>query len=180
VDREPDEIIPEDVLVTVSVNSFVNTAGRVRAVHRGMAKACDRILADIPHDVDLRSFDLDGARAKELLSAACGVKYVAMAVATKVLHRKRPRWIPMLDSVVNIAYLDALGKSGLKPRLDQGAQAGAVGAFIMGVIRRDLEAVEEPISAISSALNGAGFPVTDLRILEIAIWQAEEQQAYYR
>ena len=108
IDREPNSIIPEDVLVTVAVNSRVDNADRVRAVHRGMARACDGLLPEIPVDADIRTFDLDGSVAKELLAAACGVKFVAMAVATKILHRKRRSWIPMLDSVVNVAYLDAL------------------------------------------------------------------------
>jgi hypothetical protein len=145
-----------------------------------MARSCDRLLGEIPVDVDIRTFDLDGSAAKELLAAACGVKYVAMAVATKVLHRKRPGWIPMLDSVMNRAYLDALGKQGLKSRLDQGAAAAGVGAFIMNAFRQDLEGVEKPVREISEALNQAGFPITDVRILEIALWQAEEERAYYR
>jgi hypothetical protein len=180
IDREPNSIIPEDVLVTVAVNSRVDNADRVRAVHRGMAKACDRLLVEIPVDADIRTYDLDGSHAKELLAAACGVKFVAMAVATKILHRKRRSWIPMLDSVVNVAYLDALGKQGLKSRLDQGSEAGGVGAFIMNAFRQDLTEVDSEVGRISEELRAAELPLTDVRILEIAIWQAVEPRGYYR
>lgn len=179
VDREPNRIIPEDILVTVAVNSRVN-ANRVRAVHRGMARVCDRLLPHIPVDADLRTYDIDGSKAKELLSAACGVKFVAMAVATKVLHRKRPWWMPMLDSVVKDAYLDTLGRSGLKSRLDLGSEAGGVGSFIMSAFRRDLEEADQEIKQVSSTLTEAGYPLTDVRILEIAVWTAVEPQGYYR
>jgi hypothetical protein len=86
----------------------------------------------------------------------------------------------MLDSVVNVAYLDTLGKQGLKSRLDQGSQAGGVGAFIMNAFRQDLEGVEAPVRRISDTVAEAGFPLTDVRILEIALWQATEPRGYYR
>lgn len=180
VDREPNRIIPEDILATVAVNSRVNNADIVRAVHRGMARVCDRLLPHIPVDADLRTYDLDGSKAKELLSAACGSKFVAMAVATKVLHRKRPWWMPMLDSVMQDAYLDTLGRPGLKSRLDLGSEAGGVGAFIMSAIRRDLEGADQEIKQVSSSLTEDGYPLSDVRILEIAVWIAVEPRGYYR
>ena len=41
----PNRIDPVDVLATVSVNSSINSAAKVNAVHRGMAEACEPILA---------------------------------------------------------------------------------------------------------------------------------------
>jgi hypothetical protein len=54
----------------------------------------------IPVDADLAIFDLDLSAANRLLTAACAPRGVLLAVATKVLHRKRPGYIPMLDSVI--------------------------------------------------------------------------------
>ena len=39
VDNDPNHVSPEDVAITVAANSFVNTAARLRQVHRGLAKA---------------------------------------------------------------------------------------------------------------------------------------------
>lgn len=64
---DPDHIDPVDVLATVSMNSFVNSADRVRAIHRGMAEACDRILADLPADADVLDPNVDLDAVKRLL-----------------------------------------------------------------------------------------------------------------
>ena len=37
-DRDPYRILPDDVTVTVAMNSFVDTADKVRTVHRGWRK----------------------------------------------------------------------------------------------------------------------------------------------
>lgn len=123
-DRDPSRLLPDDVLATVAMNAFPYsaTATKIRTIHQGLARACDRLLAEIPADVDIRTFDLDNTHAKALFEAACGVRGVLLPVATKVLHRKRPGWLPMLDTVVNHGYLDTLGKQGLKARLEDGSR----------------------------------------------------------
>ena len=63
---------------------------------------------------------------------------------------------------------------------NQDSQAGGVGSFIMNAFRQDLEEIEAPVKKISDAVAEAGFPLTDVRILEIAIWQAVEPRGYYR
>ena len=88
--------------VTIAMNSFINSANKVRSVHRGMAEACDPLLPEVPVDADIRTFDLDGTISSELFDGACRVRGVLMPVATKVLHRKRPGWIPMLDNVIPV------------------------------------------------------------------------------
>lgn len=181
-DRNPAQVLPEDVLVTVAMNAFPYsaTADKIRRVHQGLAKACNPILAEVPVGADLRTFDQDTSTAKELLSAACGVREVLLPVATKVLHRKRKSWIPMLDTVVNVGYLTALGKSGLKARLEDGTRAGGVGAYLMGAFRRDLLAVEHELAELSELVSDRGMPMTELRILEVVIWHALEPRGYYR
>jgi hypothetical protein len=179
-DRDPARILPEDVTVTVAMNSFVDTAEKVRTVHRGMVKACDWTLRDIPVDADIRTFDLDGVIALELFTAACRIKGVLLPVATKVLHRKRPGWIPMIDNVVLVAYLDALGRGGMKARTQEGAKAAGVGVFVMNAFRKDLEAVADEVDQVAQALKEAGTPMTPVRILEVAVWMAIEPKGYYR
>lgn len=172
-DRDPMQVLPEDVLATVSMNSFVNTATKVRTIHRGLATTCNPILATIPPDADLSSYDTDLTTARSLLDAACSVRGVGLAVATKVLFRKRPAYLPMLDSVVVRAYLEALRRPAIKG-------AGARGAFVMRAFRTDLAAVSQPLAEIETALAAEDTPMTKLRILEILEWMAYEPQGYYR
>src|SRR5207245_914287 len=105
-------ITPVDVLATAAVNSFVNSAPQVRAVHRAMAAACDPLLAEVPSDADLLDENAVNAIAR-LVHAAVQARFVLIPVATKVLHRKRPALIPMLDQVLLDYYADALGCSEL-------------------------------------------------------------------
>ena len=164
-DRDPDRVLPDDVLVTVAMNSFVNDANKVRQVHRGLSEKVDGILPLIPVDADLRDFDPDLTLAKELLNAACAARGVLLPVATKVLHRKRRSFIPMLDNVVLFAYLDALGRSALKAQTQDGARAGAVGAFVLKAFRSDLVAAWDELSTVCDRLGAGGMPVTPLRVL---------------
>lgn len=57
VSTEPNRIDPIDVLATVAVNSFVNSAVKVYGVHQGMSAACEPILPSIPEDADLVGLD---------------------------------------------------------------------------------------------------------------------------
>lgn len=179
-DRDPDHILPDDVLATVAMNSFVNNASLVREVHRGLARAVDHLLPDIPPDADLRTFDPDLTQAKALFDAACNTKRVLMPVATKVLHRKRRRFIPMLDNVLLFAYLDALGRPALKGISQDGKKAGGVGKFVLDAFRRDLVGQWEPLSQEAARVSEAGWPMSEVRVLEVAFWIATEPRGYYR
>lgn len=173
-DRNPNRVLPEDVSVTVAVNSFVTRADLLRTVHSGLAKACDPLLPGIPVNADLRTFDADLSEAYELLDRACQAREVGLARATKVLHRKRRGFIPMLDSVVVDAYLDALGRPGTRLTEQE------VGIFVMKAIRRDLEEALQDVNKVGLALAEAGTPMTHLRILEVGVWIANERRGYYR
>lgn len=177
-DTDPDHILPVDVLATVAMNSFVNSAAQVREVHRGLAKKVDRVLRRIPVDADLRTFDVEPVR--ELFAAACSARGVLMPVATKVLHRKRRALIPMLDRVVLYAYLDALGRSGLKAKLEDGTQAPDVGMVVLKTFRTDLLDAWDPLERVAGELEAKRTPVTPLRVLEVAVWIATEERGYYR
>jgi hypothetical protein len=101
-----DDLFPEDLAVTLLVNS---RAGR-RAFtaleqHAGAARA---LLRDLPHDTSLENADDDTVelvvRAIHGLVMLDGFR---AALATKVLHKKRPKLIPMLDSTAIFgAYME--------------------------------------------------------------------------
>ncbi len=176
---EPDQIDPMDVLVTVAVNSFVNSADRVRSVHRGLSQACDLILQEIPEDADLAAPDVDLEVVEQLLSAACRVKWVLVPVATKVLHRKRRRLIPMLDSVL-IEYYRATGVDVSSAALEDGNRAGTAAMPILAAFRTDLVAAMPDLIDLQGTLASQGFHLSTLRILEVLLWLQTEPRGYYR
>jgi len=173
----PNHIDPVDVLVTVSMNSFVNTAEKARSIHRGLAEACDPILEVIPEDADLRVIDLP--LVERLLDAACQVRGVLIPVATKVLHRKRRSLIPMLDSVLIDYYLHA-GVDVVRAAFEDGRRAGKAARPILERFRADLSGGWDDLTAVTGALATSGFRLTPLRALELLIWTETEQRAYYR
>jgi hypothetical protein len=179
-DRDPDRLLPEDVLTTVAVNSYVNSAPRVRSVHRGLASALDPLLARIPVEADLRDFDPGFVQVRELLAAACAVPYVLVPVATKVLHRKRPSLLPMLDNVILEEYLRLLHRTDIRGRSQDKRRAADIGMLVLAAFRDDLEAGWSDLSAASDELGGKGWPITPVRVLEAASWIAIEPRGYYR
>ncbi|MBI5157003.1 MAG: hypothetical protein HZA58_03205 [Acidimicrobiia bacterium] len=167
-DQSPQTIEPIDVVVTVSVNSFLNSATRIRSVHRGIAKACDSLLQGVPVEADLRTFPLDDVVG--LLHAACQVKWVLVPVAAKVLHRKRPHLIPMLDTVVSDYYLASTGRLDLKGAREDRRRAAEAARVPLEAFREDLNECWDQLTAFRVSLANQGYSVTQLRILEVLIW----------
>lgn len=172
--EDPNHVGPVDVLATVAMNSFVNDAAKVRAVQRGMAERCDLLLAGIPEEADLLSFDLEVL--KNLLHEAVQVRGVLIPVATKVLHRKRRSLVPMLDSVVIRYYLP----EGPFAAFEDKRRAADAALPALAAFRADLQASLAPLTDICRALGAEGFAVTPLRVLELLVWTEVEPRGYYK
>ena len=180
VDLVPSRVEPIDVIVTKSMNSRVNEADRIRLVHRGMASRCNSLLPGIPVDADLMVYDPPLERFRELIHAAVQTSGVKIAVATKVLHRKRRNYIPMIDSFVIKHYARALNEPGWIAESQYPATAAAVAIGITKAFREDLRHAMPQIAAIRASLANVGFDVTPVRILEVLIWTEIEPNGYYR
>ncbi len=177
---DPQHIEPTDVLATVAVNSYVNTAAKVRGVHAGLAAACDPLLAAIPVDAHLLDFDADLRVLRELLDAAVQVRDVLVAVATKVLHRKRPHFIPMLDSVVLHHYLRESGNAHRRGDLEYGTRAASAALIAATAFREHLRRERRAILRLRESLAQSGFMLSEVRLLEILVWTEVETRSYYR
>lgn len=177
---DPDRIEPLDVLVTVAVNSFVNTASKVYRVHQGMRDACEPLLPEIPEEADLVDLDRWHEPLRVLLHAAVQARDVLIPVATKVLHRKRRMLIPMLDNIVLQYYFR---EPGLKPLLaasQNKAKAADVAMHALDLFRADLIATKEMLSSLQADLAEGGFALSSVRILEILLWTQVEPSGGYR
>ena len=167
-DPSPESIEPIDVIVTVSVNSFLNSAGRIRDVHRGLAEACDPLLLNILVEADLRSSSVDVV--VELFDVACQVKWMLVPVAAKVLHRKRRSLIPMLDTVLSDYYLQATDRLDLRSAREDKRRAAEAARIPLDAFRNDLLDAWDGISRLKTELEAQGWLVTELRILEVLVW----------
>jgi hypothetical protein len=176
---DPDRIDPVDVLATVSVNSFVNDAAKVRRIHRGLATTCELLLPAVPLDANLSDADPPLTDVRLLLEAAVTVPGVLIPVATKVLHRKRPALVPMLDAVVINYYAEALGQPALRNRKEDKSKAASVAMVVLDAFRQDLLARQQDLAALGNLLDGQGYPVTAVRVLEVLLWTEIEPRGYY-
>lgn len=166
--------------VTMNAFSFGMGASKLRAIHRGLASACDPLLETVPVDADLRSFDPSLKGLRDLLAAAVAVPGVLLPVATKVLFRKRRDLIPMLDNVVIEYYLRTMGALELLAKTQDKRRAPDVGIGVLKAFREDLIACYQQLSDVSHTVAAAGYPTSPLRLLELLVWTEVEPQAYYR
>jgi hypothetical protein len=130
----------------------------------------DGHLARIPHDLDLLHADTDDlAVLGDLFSVldGTGVWGAQLTVLTKVLHRKRPSFVPLYDEQVRSVYQD--GPDAPVPP-QPGRSWRDFGVVFAAAVQRDLaRELEfwEQISALATAP-----PITTLRALDIVAWWA--------
>lgn len=149
--------------MTVAVNSFVSDAAKVRRIHRGMAVACDLLLGKIPRDAGL--IGTESSVVEQLIAAACSVPGVLVPVATKVLHRKRPALVPMLDNVVLRYYVEHLGRPELIGRSQDKSKAASVATIALQEFKEDLRQAEPMLTELVDRLEQERMPVTTVRLL---------------
>jgi hypothetical protein len=178
--HEPNKIEPLDVLVTVAVNSFVNSAAKLYHVHQGLRDACEPLLPAIPEDADLLDLDRWRGPLRHLLTAAVQTPGVSIPVATKVLHRKRRHLIPMLDNVVLEHYIRGPELRPLLSASQNKTKAADVAMRALEIFRDDLFAAQDAISNLRQTLSEQDVLLSPVRILEILVWTQIEPRGIYR
>jgi hypothetical protein len=149
-------------------------------VHRGLREACDPLLLGIPITADITAEEDPTDDVVRLLDAAVQTRFVLLPVATKVLHRKRPRLIPILDQVVMDHYLGAMGRDVLRPWTQDKKRAAEPCRVVLEAIRSDALEAAPLLREVQIELADRGYSLTTLRILDILVWTQVEQRGYYR
>ena len=91
---DPDQLLPEDLAVTILINSRVGPAAFKSVQDNGAGLD----LAALP-DMPLEETSADKrAQVAHLIAQVARWDGFAASVATKVLHKKRPRLIPIMDN----------------------------------------------------------------------------------
>ena len=102
-----------------------------------------------------------------LLKTACAINGVGLAVATKILHLKRPKLIPILDSFVIKLLTGHNITSANKLSLPQ------IGVDTMEIIREDLIEYHEEFDNLSEIFYEP-IPLEKIRIYDILAWSTEK------
>lgn len=90
----PDVLVPEDLAVTILINSRVGPSAFQAVQHR----APELDLGSLPSRPLEDSSDSDRDRVADTIAQMAEWPGFAASVATKVLHKKRPATVPILDN----------------------------------------------------------------------------------
>jgi hypothetical protein len=164
--------VPEIALSTM-LNSRIsgNTAGAVWQARRPVEEA----LPGIP-DANLLAVEPDellpGAEGlRAAVDAVCSVKWAKLAVATKILHKKRPGLVPIFDGYVERQYKRAV------PQEERWRRAGW-GRYCLALTRlvhRDMLNARQTLVQLSTELADNGTPMTPCRILNALTWKTVDE-----
>lgn len=152
-------ITPTDVVCTASLHPGLSRADLEFFARRRTDLA--RWLDQVPADLVL--CDADGEMLAHLDALGQFEPDVALTLLTKVLHRKRPRFVPLLDRHV----IDWYRQPGDPRRINE------AWPLVVRRLRRDLEVPETTLqlgkycALISTA---AGEHLSAVRFVDIAIW----------
>lgn len=102
-----------------------------------------------------------------LLKTACSINGVGLAVATKIFHLKRPKLIPILDSLV-IRLLMSKDISNTN-KLD----LPKIGIDAMEIVREDLIKYQEEFKNLNNKFS-TPTPLEQIRIYDILAWSTEK------
>jgi hypothetical protein len=164
--------VPEDSVLTEADVRVANAAAaRMSAsiVDAILAKAPEigGLLARVPPSVALTDPEdrIPWAELERLFRTLLEVPAVRLARATKILHKKRPKLIPMLDSVV-VRYLEQV--DGAPAGEDEAERAvGLTRSF-----KRELDAAADVVAPLQAELRRRGTELTDCRLVDALVWAA--------
>lgn len=98
----PNVVNAADAGLTVAINSFVVLMDVRRFL--GLGEIITATLSRLPPDLELMAADDSAIEAVgTMVDRLSGVKHLSWGKVTKVLHKKRPRLIPLVDSYVHRA-----------------------------------------------------------------------------
>ncbi|MGH3109635.1 MAG: DUF6308 family protein [Gaiellaceae bacterium] len=159
-----DEVLTkEDIQVANAM--IARMSPRVIAGIYARAPAINAALGQVPASASLAAPDdaVPWEGLEQLMRAMDGIPEVGLPRKTKVLHKKRPALIPILDSVVE-AYLrnvDRIRRTGDAPR-------DAV--ELMWSYKRELDATLTVLRPLREELRRREIDLTECRLLDLFLW----------
>lgn len=129
------------------------------------ADVINSALAKIPSGATLAApeADIPWGALEELMRAMQGIPEVKLARQTKVLHKKRPALIPILDSIL-ATYLRRVDR--LRPTSDTAADTVA----LIRSYKRELDATLPELRALQQELRRRDVDLTECRLLDLFLW----------
>ena len=165
-----DDRFPREQLIAVS--KLANKLGGRGIPARAIDDLCARQsmiarrLEELPSTMTIldESEDIPWSSITELFDLF-RVPYVTIARYTKILHKKRPNLIPILDSRVRDDYFLPTIERGAVAGLSDGAKA----TYLVREMRKDVSRNSGELIRLHD-WQGKPYPISVLRIFDILIW----------
>jgi hypothetical protein len=108
-------------------------------------------------------------KLRNLLISSCSIKDVGLAVATKILHIKRPKLIPILDSFV-IKLLLGIDTTNIADK----SYRADIGIRTIDVIRTDIKNNWDNFIRLRELLSDLPIPLEIVRMYDILVWTTQK------
>jgi hypothetical protein len=161
---EQDDVLTESD-IRVANAMIARMSPRVIADIYARAPVINYALAHVPPSASLAAADdaIPWRALEELMRAIDGIAEVRLARQTKVLHKKRPALIPILDSVLE-AYLRRV--DGLRRTGDAARDA----VELIRSYKRELDTNLLAIQTLRRELRRRRIDLTECRLLDLFLW----------
>lgn len=160
--ESPDEVIPVDVLAAAALHPGLSRSDLAFFVDR--ADDLSDWLRSVPVDAELRTTD---SELHAHLDALVEFDGVSLTLLSKVLHRKRPSLIPMLDRHIIDWY---------RPVTGERAATSAWSPIIRAMQQDLIDDMNGSLAAIADALRPElASPPSAIRLIDIAIWMGAQR-----
>jgi hypothetical protein len=154
---EADIRVANAMIARMSPRVIAGIYARAPVINAALAKIPASATLTAPADA------IPWERLKELIQAMQGIPEVKLARQTKVLHKKRPALIPILDSVLE-TYLRRVD------RLRRTSDPAHDTVELIRSYKRELEATLEPLGALQIELRRRDIDLTECRLLDLFLW----------
>ena len=156
-----------DIQAANKLYALIDTYDKSQSAHLlAKSRKLARILSGIPNATlhaipdDAWSEHREGIR--NIFSAILNIPGFGLARATKILHLKRPRLFPILDSYV-VAFL-------LADSLEDSKRNLRIGMRCMELTRRIIQRNEAGFVSLQQSLSDLPFPLSIVRLFDILCW----------
>ena len=156
--QEDDQLTEKDVRLANFI--VARMSARVVGSVLDRVEAIDSALSQIPPRTSISDVVISWAAMTQLFSATLGPD-IGPARATKILHKKRPALIPILDSVVESYCKKACGED-LRGR----DTASKMVAYTKAV-KKDIDA---NLDVLESVIQAGDLKLTPVRAFDILLW----------
>ena len=165
----PDRVVPEDIS---ALNRFMRARTSYSRWESVIADPAPAWLNAISPEWDVASLsehqwqhEQVGLRLDEAFAAICG-PYRGLSIASKVLHLKRPRLVPLLDALV----VEQLGQPVSANA--SGSEKAHAAAQIITHIAAQARANASALTELQTQLEAEGIRRSVIRLIDILIWAA--------